>query len=401
MVVAGGGMVGATVACALGLAGVRVAVVESRPPEPPVDADAPFALRVSAFSVASQRILTRLGVWQRIDPTRRGPFRAMRVWDEHGEVRFDGADLGVPALGHIVENARVQAALESRLAELDTVRWYRPAEVESLTLEPDVAVVGLGDARVRAALLVGADGGDSRVRTMAGIAAPGASHGQRAVVATLATARPHDETARQRFLPDGPLALLPLPGQRVSIVWSTTPEHAECLLAETAAGFATAVEAAAQGCLGAMALEGGRGAFPLRRLHASRYVGERVALVGDAAHTIHPLAGQGVNLGLLDAAVLAEVVGDVIARGRDPGRVHNLRPYERRRRPHDALMGLAMRGFDALFRARPAPIRVARGLGLDLTNRLPPLGRAFMRLAAGLDGDLPELARGPRLPELG
>ena len=308
VIVVGGGLVGATLALALGETGLRVAIVErSSAPAPAPGPD--FAARVSAFTVASERILRAVGAWPLLPAERIGPMREMHVWERSGEVRFDSAEIGEPCLGHIVENAVVQWAVEQRIEALPNVEWHRGEALAGLAVDGGEARAMLGGRDLRGSLVVGADGASSRVRELAGIGAAQGDYRQEAVVAEVGTAVAHRETAWQRFLPTGPLAFLPLANGASSIVWSTTPEHAAelCALDEDAFGFEVAE--AFEWRLGAVSVQGARASFPLRHLHARAYVHERVALAGDAAHVVHPLAGQGVNLGLLDAAALAEVVG--------------------------------------------------------------------------------------------
>ena len=391
--IVGGGITGGTLACALGAAGLRVAVIEAGEPAPvPEDG---WALRVSAVTRGSEAILRAIGVWDRLPLARAGVFREMHVWDATGggSVHFDSADIGTDALGHIVENTVLQRGLDARMAELETLRLFRPEALRAFTAEADRVTLHLERSRVHARLLVAADGSRSRVRELAGIDCDGGDYGQQAVVATVRTALGHRETAWQRFLPDGPLAFLPLPGQFCSIVWSTRPEHAEALLALDDQAFAREVEAAFESRLGRLETVGPRGAFPLRHLHARAYVDHRLALVGDAAHTVHPLAGQGANLGLQDAAALAEIVEDAWARGRDIGRVGNLRPYERWRKGRNRLMQQGLSGFQWLFGSRLEPVRLARNLGLAMVDRAPAVKRLFMRYASGFGGDRPRLAR--------
>jgi 2-octaprenylphenol hydroxylase len=240
---------------------------------------------------------------------------------------------------------------------------------------------------------VGADGRDSRVRTFAGIGVHGWAYDQQAIVATVRTAGPHEDTAWQRFLPGGPLAFLPLWDGRSSIVWSAPAAQTEALMALDEAAFAQELTIAIDGRLGEVLDVGPRGAFPLGLMQVDAYVAPRIALVGDAAHTIHPLAGQGVNLGLLDAAALAEVVGAAASQGRDPGGLSTLRRYERWRKGHNLAMALAMDGLKRLFGVNWTPVRLARSLGLNLTDRAALLKRLFMRQAMGDQGDLPALAR--------
>lgn len=392
VIVVGGGMVGATLACALGQGGLRVGVVEAREPRL-FDPHADYDLRVSAISRASQRIFTGIGVWPGLLARRVSPYRHMCVWDATGpgEIHFDAADLGEPDLGHIIENGVIQDALRERLRSLESVDWICPAQLRALRVTRTGAQIELDDDRVlEAALVVGADGAQSRVRDLAGIGLRAQAYGQKGVVATVAMERSHERTAWQRFLPTGPLAFLPLADGRCSIVWSTSDAEAERLLRLTDADFADVLGKAFGLRLGRITGVSPRAAFPLRGSQADRYVQPRVALVGDAAHTIHPLAGQGANLGFLDAAVLAELL---LAKPGDAGALSLLRRYERSRRGENLLMMRAMEGFKLLFGSEQATLRWARNLGLRLTDRAGPLKDLIMRRAMGLSGDLPALAR--------
>ncbi len=392
LVIVGGGIVGATLAADLGQRGFQLGLVEAQPT--PLLPETGYGLRVSAVTRATQHVLESVGVWGLLPVKRLQPFRQMVVWDvpEAGEVHFDSADIAEPALGHIVENALIQRALKTRLGQLDGVKIFQPAKLETLLVETQRAAVIVDGSKLYAPLVVGADGGRSRVRELAGIEVQTAAYGQRAVVATVTVSRGHGETAWQRFLPSGPLAFLPLPGKHASIVWSTTPAHADALEHMSEARFVGALEDAYEGRLGKVKLVGPRAAFDLTSISAREYVSHRVALVGDAAHTVHPLAGQGVNLGILDAAALAEVLGAARGSGRDIGRTHTLRKYQRWRKGHNTLMRTALSGLNWLFGSSFGPFRDARNMGLRVTNEIMPLKRWFMQYASGLSGDLPAAA---------
>ncbi|HSH30341.1 MAG TPA: UbiH/UbiF/VisC/COQ6 family ubiquinone biosynthesis hydroxylase [Thiohalobacter sp.] len=395
VIIAGGGVVGASLACALADAGLRIALIDAHEPETDWPADS-IGQRVYAVTCAAQTLFERLGVWEGICQRGVSPYQAMEVWDAGGpgRIRFDAAEVGEPWLGHIVEQRVIQAALLDGQRARPGLERLCPAVLADFHIGAAGASVRLEDGReFAAALLVGADGAGSRVRELAGIGIETHDYEQTAVVAVVATERPHAAVARQRFLPDGPLAFLPLRDGRCSIVWSTTPAAAERLLALPAEEFCIELGQAFDYELGAIMRVSGRGGFPLRRLHAVDYVQQRLALVGDAAHVIHPLAGQGVNLGLLDVAALAEVVADTAAAGRDIGSHASLRRYERWRRGDNALMQSAMDGFNWLFASPLAPVRLLRNLGLGTVDRLTPIKSLLARHAMGRAGDLPRLVR--------
>jgi 2-octaprenylphenol hydroxylase len=401
VVIVGGGMVGACLAALLAaderLADWRVAIVEPNAPRPPSEGD--LDLRVSALSRASQRILAHAGAWAGIEG-HAYPYEAMVVWDAASRpdardaLRFSAAETGEPDLGCIVENLRVQWALcESR--DLRSVTQLR-AGLEGLEFDEDGARLTLSDGRrLGCALLVGADGAGSRTRELCGITRAGWKYGQTAVVAHLGTERPHLRTAWQRFLPEGPLALLPLEAGRVSLVWTTSAAEATDLLALEPAAFSEAVTEASGRVLGRLELDSGRAGLPLALWHAREYVRARLALVGDAAHTIHPLAGQGVNLGFLDCASLVEVLGDAVAAGADPFGLRTLRRYERWRRSENALMLGATDTLNGLFRQKSVVAATSRRLGLAVVANQPLVRRALAQRALGLAGDLPALVNSP------
>jgi 2-octaprenylphenol hydroxylase len=400
VVVVGGAMAGAGTAALLAAApataGLRIALVEPRPATPPA-ADEPLDLRVSALSRASQRLLERTGAWPAV-AARAAAYRRMVIWEERQDpsgpdaLVFDAAELGEPDLGHIGENRSIQAALTAR-AEAQGVVLLR-AEFATLEVTRDAVRIALGDGReFRAGLVVGADGAESGVRRHAGIDTRGWDYGQRAVVTHLASEVPHGRTARQRFLDTGPLALLPLADGRSSLVWSTLPEQADELACCPEETFADRVTAASAGVLGRLVPTTARASFPLRLLHARRYAAERIALIGDAAHTVHPLAGQGINLAFLDAAALVDVLGDAVREGDDPGELGVLRRYERWRKA-EALPAIAL--LDGLkrlfFGGNPLQSRLRQG-ALGLAQSSVTAKRLFMQRALGLAGDLPASQR--------
>jgi len=393
LVIVGAGMVGATLAAALAGSALRVALLEGCAPQD-IGADDPVELRVSAITRASQQIFTRVDAWAGMTARRVSPFREMYVWDDGGAIHFDSADVGEDALGHIVENRVVQIALWQRLQNVDNVSLICPAACTGLRRERDRMHVELADGRALAArVVVGADGAQSRVRQFAAIPIHGWAYDQHALVATVRHECSHRETAWQHFLSDGPLAFLPLHDGRCSIVWSTTPLQAERLAALDEAAFCDELGRAFDHKLGRILSCSERAVFPLRLQHTERYVAPGLALVGDAAHIVHPLAGQGVNLGILDAAALAEVILDAHQAGKDIAELGVLRRYERWRKGDNMLMMAAMDGFKRLFGSDARPLQWARGAGLALTDRLTPVKNMLIRHAMGRGGDLPRLAR--------
>jgi 2-octaprenylphenol hydroxylase len=401
VVVVGGGMVGAALAALLvtqrATQALRVAIVEPKPQLRPLP-DEPLDLRVSALSRASEQLLRAVGAWPALATRAPCPYERMRVWDARdaadgaNALEFDAAELGETDLGHIAENRAIAAALLERA--IDGGATLLRTALTGVELEPDVARALTVDRKIACALIVAADGADSPARGWAGLGGEFHPYPQEAVVAHLQPERPHEHVARQRFLPTGPLALLPLADGRVSLVWSTTPDEAASLVAASDREFADRVTEAADGVLGRLEPTTPRARFPLRRFHAARYWQTRFALAGDAAHAVHPLAGQGVNLGLLDAATLAQVLGDAVAAGEDVGDARVLGRYGRWRRADNAVLGTAFDGIYRLFASRREFVVGARRAGLGLVARTGPLKRAFMQRALGAGGDVPDVLKG-------
>ena len=395
VVIIGGGMVGLTLACALGNSRLQVAVVEAHEPED-VQANDEYDLRVSAISRASQQVFMNLNVWDDMKSYRISAFEHMHVWDAtgEGEIHFDAAELGVDALGHIVENRVTQLALLKQVRQQRNIDCFCPQQVESIEYSETGSVVSFANGeQISCRLLVGADGAHSRVRDAAGIGLEQAEYDQQALVCVVKTSLSHQNTAWQRFLPSGPLAFLPLGDGSCSIVWSSSGEQAEALIDLDEQTFCRKLEQAFDCKLGAIESVGKRAAFPLVRRHAETYVKPGLALVGDAAHTIHPLAGQGVNLGILDAVSLAQIILKADSEGYDFASQSSLRQYERWRRGENAIMMFSMSGFKNLFSNEQSELSLIRNAGLNLVNAIQPVKNKFMRHAMGLEGDLPDLAK--------
>ncbi|MGQ4660094.1 FAD-dependent oxidoreductase [Lysobacter sp. F6437] len=407
VVVVGAGVVGAAAALGFARDGLRVALVESREP-PPWRPDAPD-LRVYAFAPDNAALLDGLGVWESIGRTRVQPYRSMRVWDAAGggELVFDADRLARRELGWIVEHgllvdrlwaalpaAGVQVHCPARVVGLEQDADSATLEIEAVTTPPaNIAAPGpssIAPARrhLRARLVVAADGADSHVRGLAGIDADRHDYRQRGLVAFIEHDAPHQSTCWQRFLPGGPLAFLPFPegdgGPRSSIVWTLPETEAARLLAVDDAAFLVELERAFDGPLGPLRSVSKRAAFPLRRQLASSQVAGRVAIVGDAAHVVHPLAGQGVNLGLRDVAMLRTRLADAGRRDGDVGRPERLQRWARQCRSDNAVAAHAFDGLNRLFSNDAMVPTLLRGPLLGLAGRLPPLTQALWRRAAGV-----------------
>jgi 3-demethoxyubiquinol 3-hydroxylase len=380
--VVGAGVVGSALALALARDGRRVALVEARTPSP-WSVEQPD-LRVYAFAPDNAALLGELGVWAGILTARAHPYRRMRIWDAAGgdALCFDADALAQPQLGWIVEHGLLVDRLWQAL-EPAGVERHCPQRVVALEQDADSATLALDDGRrLRARLVVAADGSDSALRRLAGIDAERHDYQQRGLVAYVETERPHDDTCLQRFLPSGPIAFLPCADGRSSIVWTLPDAEAERLLAVDEATFCDELTRAIDAALGAVTAVSKRAAFPLRRQLARRYVAGRVVLAGDAAHTVHPLAGQGVNLGLRDVAALRRLLAT--AGERDFASAHRLDRYARERRSENAVAAWSFDGINRLFSNDAVLPTLVRGHLLGLVGKLPPLQAMFWRRAAGV-----------------
>lgn len=385
-IIVGGGVAGLSLAVALGRANLSVALVEAHQPEfswPAGSVDK----RVYAITRASERFFTSLGVWDAIRRAGVSPFTDMRVWDAGGpgEIHFDAAELGQPWLGHIIEARVIVKALHEALEALPSVQLFCPNTPVVFDCVDGRQRIELDNgAALTGKLLVGADGMDSRVRDYAQIHARVSSYGQKALVAVVETEKPHQQTAWQRFLPSGPLAFLPLRDGRSSIVWSATSQLADNLMCLDETEFCAQLAKAFAHRLGSVVATSERVLFPLHRQHASQYVKPGIALVGDAAHVIHPLAGQGINLGLADVQELASVLSQAVQQQHNPGSFAVLRRYERARKGDNLAMIVAMDGFKTLFGSALPPLKWARSFGLNLVDAAKPVKNSIARYAMGL-----------------
>lgn len=397
VVIVGGGMVGAALGCGLGNSGLKVAVLEDAPP-PEFSTDQPHDLRVSAISIASASIIKTVGAWKYLTSRRLCPFRRMRVWEEKGDVEFRSEEINEPVLGYIVENRIIQLALLERLKEFSNVDFLCPVKTQTIDYQANQSTITLEDGRsLTARLLVAADGGFSRVRQAAGLGVHTWDYEQHALVLTVATAYPQQDITWQQFTPTGPLAFLPLDGPHASLVWYNTPEEVKRLKALPDEELLASLRKTFPAELGEITAITAKGSFPLRRQHALHYTKEGVVLIGDAAHMIHPLAGQGVNIGLLDAAALSQVLVTAKHSAKDIGAAKVLQEYEKLRRQNNLLMMTTMDLFYRVFGNSHLPVKLLRNLGLGLAERISPAKKIAMKYAMGIGGQLPKLARGETL----
>ncbi|UJQ37947.1 FAD-dependent monooxygenase [Aeromonas caviae] len=379
--IVGAGMVGAATACLLAAEGLSVRVIETRLPEPYAP-EQPLDLRVSAISQASVALLTRAGAWQYLQQMRLCPYRRLETWELDGfATRFDAVDLGLPQLGYIIENRLIQLALLKRMEDFPTIQTHTPAAVTSLRQGADDAVLTLDDGtELQARWVLACDGAESHTRRLAGIGVSRFEYRQHCMLINIDTDFAQEDITWQQFTPSGPRAFLPLPGRHGSLVWYDSPARIRALAAMSNEALAVEVRRHFPSRLGGFTVTD-KGSFPLVRRHANDYHAGRVVLLGDAAHTINPLAGQGVNLGFKDVACWAGLLGKAGAQWHELALAGR---YEGRRRPDNLLMQSGMDLFYWVFSNEIGPLRLARNLALNLADKAGPLKEMALRYALGL-----------------
>lgn len=394
IIIAGGGLVGSALAVALAREGIPISVIDPLPQEKQLEAG--FDGRVSAIAIASKRILESIGAWQHVE--RAEPIYDIRVVDGNApmQVHFDHREIGREPFGFMVENQMLRRALFKATAEQANLNFIAGDEVTRFNAAPGHVEVTLKSGQViEGALLIAADGRFSKLRDQAGLAYRIIEYGQIAIVTTVAHSKPHNGLALERFLPPGPFAVLPMSDDRSCIVWSESERMAPHYMGLDDATFVSEIAKRMGDAWGEVTLAGKRFSYPLKLMFARDMVADRFALIGDAAHGIHPIAGQGVNLGYRDVAVMVQLLGEQFRLGLDLGDKALLTRYERWRRMDSLSMTAMTDGLDRLFSNDIPGVRLARRLGLSLVNRLPPVKHRLMRHAMGLVGDLPALMKPP------
>jgi len=395
--IVGGGLNGLTAAAALAQAGFAVTLIDAHAPRDTLDET--FDGRVSSIAWSSKVMLETLGVWQRVAPEA-APILEIRVSDSDAPLflHYDHAEVADHPLGYIAENRVLRRGLIERVGALPNITIRAPARVIGLDRDQGAATLHLDDgSRLAASLVIGCDGSNSPLRDMAGIPHMAHRYRQTGIFTTVEHERPHRSIAHERFLKAGPFAILPLPGNRSSLVWTEEEDVARRIMDLDAPAFLEELAWRFGDFLGGLKPVGPRWAYPLRLVLAERYTSSRLALVGDAAHFIHPIAGQGYNLGLRDTAALAEVLCDMRRLGLEAGREDALARYARWRRVDNMTLVAVTDSLNRLFSNDIAPVRLVRDLGLAAVDRVPPLKRLFMRHAMGTVGRLPRLMRGESL----
>lgn len=388
LMIVGGGMVGLALAARLAQTQLKIAIIDPKPVAMSWDKNE-YDLRVSAITRASQQLLDKVGAWSFIDKDEEAAYSRMYVWDgeaSRGNIEFDANLLAEPNLGHIIENRVLRRSLFQAIKPYRNIDFLSPQKCTKVTYQPEHANIELADGKsISSKLLVAADGAMSWLRKNSGIEIKQNPYGHKAIVATIKTEMPHQETAWQRFDHNGPLAFLPLIDEHhCSIVWSVKSDYADQLMALDDKDFLQRLEQTFESTLGQCLEASQRVAFPLIERTAECLVKDRIALIGDAAHTIHPLAGQGVNLGFSDVEELAQVIEKSNGKQQDIGLKRNLRPYERARKGEIFMMQKAMQGFKLLFEQDMPFIQMTRSYGLALTNQHPLLKQQLIKQAMGI-----------------
>lgn len=395
--IVGGGMVGLAMVAALVETGKKILLIEKQSLSDSLSLELleektllaeDFDVRVSAISPGNRNFLSELGAWQNIPEQRQANYQKMNVWDGDGsgQIEFSAAKIAQPNLGVIVENRLIQAALLKRIESYGNVHCIFGNQLQNIECNDDTVEVILenGDSYT-SQLLIGADGAQSEVRMKLGIDSKQSSYQQIAFVANVQTEQPHQDTAWQRFTPFGPVAFLPMPQSNLcSVVWSLDEDKADKIKGLSNEVFGKKLQLAFESKLGEVKLISDYIGFPLIKRHAERYLANRVALVGDAAHTIHPLAGQGVNIGFQDVECLAKQIKLLIEQNRDIGMIENLRPFERQRKTENLLMQNAMSGFKHLFANQSMPVTLIRNFAMSALDKIPMAKELIIKKAMGL-----------------
>ena len=397
ILVIGGGMVGASLACALRDSTLRIGVIEAVPLA--ASTQPSYDDRTIALAYGSRRIFESIGLWADVAPEA-NPIERIHISDRgrFGFTRLSAAEAGLPALGYVVANRALGAALLGQIEAAKNIDWLCPAEMQDIQFAPEAAIVTVRHRDTHktftARLVVAADGAHSAVRQHAGIEAARTEYRQSAIVTNVTASQPHGNTAYERFTDTGPLAILPLSANQCAVVWSAREQEVEKILALSDAEFLSRLQERFGGRLGTFSRLGKRAAYPLALTKVKEHVRPRLVLIGNAAHTVHPVAGQGFNLGLRDVAALSEVLTDAVRANRDIGDVSVLRPYADWRRRDNQVTSFFTNSLIRIFSSNFLPLAFARNAGLIAADLLPPVKRGFIRMTSGLGGRLPRLARG-------
>ncbi len=396
IIIVGGGMVGLTMAVALGESGMKILLVEKQNLDDLLAKnlllgrdikDEEFDVRVSAISPANRNFLKQLSVWQKIPLQRIANYQHMSVWDGEGtgNIKFSAAEVAQPNLGAIVENRVIQAALLEKLQYSSNITCQFDCQLKSVQVVENSVQIELNDNAVfKSQLLIGADGSHSKVRECVNIVSENSAYRQTAFVANVRTELDHQNIAWQRFIPSGPVAFLPLANNNLcSIVWTLDDKKAELVKQASRQDFSTLLQNAFESKLGKINTISQHFGFPLIKRHAVDYISDRVVLIGDAAHTIHPLAGQGVNLGFQDALCLSQLIHELKEQERDFGLRRNLRAYERERKTRNLAVQNAMSGFKHLFASQNMPLTLVRNFAMSTLNQIPSAKEIIIKKAMG------------------